>query len=176
MKKIVFLLVTIISLSAFMNQASAQSKVAHVNSQKLLDTLQSRKTAMKTLQEFEAAGVNELKEMEEDLQKAYTKYVAEKEKLSPVMQQYEEERLQKKQYAMQQREQELQQQISNLGNDLNAPILKRVQKAVDLVSERKKLNYVIDETVTLYHKGGMDITAEVMTELLRIDAEETKKP
>ena len=119
--------------------------------------------------------MSELKEMEDDLQKAYTKYVAEKDKLSPVMQQYEEERLQKKQYAMQQREQELQQQISNLGNDLNAPILKRVQKAVDIVSERKKLNYVIDETVTLYFKGGTDITAEVLTELLKLDAEETKK-
>jgi outer membrane protein len=175
MKRIVFLLVTIISLSSLMNQAAAQTKIAHVNSQKLLDTLPSRKMAMKTLQEFEAAGVSELKEMEDDLQKAYTKYVAEKDKLSPVMQQYEEERLQKKQYAMQQREQELQQQISNLGNDLNAPILKRVQKAVDIVSERKKLNYVIDETVTLYFKGGTDITAEVLTELLKLDAEETKK-
>jgi outer membrane protein len=170
MKKLLFLVVTIMSLSSVM----AQSKVAHVNSQKLLDTLPSRKAAMKTLGEFETSGVNELKEMEEDLQKAYTKYMAEKDKLSPVMQQYEEERLQKKQYALQQREQELQTQISNLGQDLNAPILKRVQKAVDIVSERKKLNYVIDESVTLYFKGGMDITNEVLTELLRIDAEETK--
>jgi outer membrane protein len=170
MKKLLFLVVTIMSLSSVM----AQSKVAHVNSQKLLDTLPSRKAAMKTLGEFETSGVNELKEMEEDLQKAYTKYMAEKDKLSPVMQQYEEERLQKKQYALQQREQELQTQIANLGQDLNTPILKRVQKAVDIVSERKKLNYVIDESVTLYFKGGMDITNEVMTELLRIDAEETK--
>lgn len=153
----------------------AQSKVAHVNSQKLLDTLQSRKDAIKVLGDFENAGVKELQEMEEDLQKAYTKYMADKDKLSLVMQQYEEERLQKKQYALQQREQELQQQISKLGNDLNGPILKRVQKAVDLVSERKKLNYVIDESVTLYFKGGMDITSEVMVELLKIDAEETKK-
>jgi outer membrane protein len=154
----------------------AQSKIAHVNSQKLLDTMPSRKAAMKTLGEFENSGINELKEMEEDLQKAYTKYMADKDKLSPVMQQYEEERLQKKQYALQQREQELQQQIQKLGQDLNTPILKRVQKAVDIVSDRKKLNYVIDESVTLYFKGGVDITNEVLVELLRIDAEETKKP
>ena len=50
MKRIVFLLVTIISLSSLMNQAAAQTKIAHVNSQKLLDTLPSRKMAMKTLQ------------------------------------------------------------------------------------------------------------------------------
>lgn len=158
-----------------MSFAMAQSKFAHVNSQKLLDTMPSRKAAMKDLKDFEEKGVKELQEMEGDLQKAYTKYVAEKDKLSPTMQQYEEERIQKKQTAMQEREQQLQQQISSLGQELNAPILKRVQKAVDIVAERKKINYVIDESVTLYFKGGIDITNEVMVELLRLDAEETKK-
>jgi hypothetical protein len=33
---------------------------------------------------------------------------------------------------------------------------------------------VIDETVTLYFEGGIDITAEVMAELLRLDKEEAK--
>jgi Skp family chaperone for outer membrane proteins len=59
--------------------------------------------------------------------------------------------------------------------DLNKPILERVQKAVEIVSDRKKLNYVIDESVTLYFKGGMDITAEVVVELMRLDAEANKK-
>ena len=91
------------------------------------------------------------------------------------MKQYEEERIQKKQQGLQQREQELQQQISLLGNELNAPILKRVQKAVKTVSISKKLNYVIDESTTLYFDGGTDITNDVMLELLRLDASETSK-
>jgi Skp family chaperone for outer membrane proteins len=62
-----------------------------------------------------------------------------------------------------------------LSQELNKPILDRVQKAVEIVSERKKLNYVIDETVTLYFKGGMDITGEVLSELLKLDAEAMKK-
>jgi Skp family chaperone for outer membrane proteins len=37
------------------------------------------------------------------------------------------------------------------------------------------LNYVIDESVTLYFKGGTDITPEVVVELLRLDAEASKK-
>lgn len=171
MKKLFVVLVAVLSLSA----VNAQSKVAHVNSQKLLDTLPSRKYAMQQLQDFEAAGVKELQEMEADLQNVYKKYMADQPNLSPVMRQYEEEKLQKKQYAIQQREQELQQQITNLSNELNAPILKRVQKAVEIVSDRKKVNYVIDETVTLYFKGGMDLTNEVMTELLRLDKEASGK-
>jgi Skp family chaperone for outer membrane proteins len=111
--------------------------------------------------------------MEAELQKIYTKYLQDKDKLTPVVQQYEEERIQKKNQAMQQREQELQQQIRSLGEELNAPILRRVQKAVDLVADRKKINYVVDETATLYFKGGTDLTSEVMVELLKLDAAET---
>lgn len=171
MKKLIVVLLALMPLTQFY----AQTKVAHVNSQKLLDTLPSRKVAMKQLQEFEAAGMKELDEMNADFQKGYQKYAAEQGTLSPVMRQYEEERLQKKQYAMQQREQELQTQMQNLSSELNAPILKRVQKAVDIVADRKKFNYVIDESVTLFHKGGTDITSEVLIELLRLDVEETKK-
>lgn len=172
MKKLLIVLIAVFSLGSLM----AQSKIAHVNSQKLLDTMPSRKEAMKILKELESAGYNELKEMEEDLQKSYTTYMAERDKLSPTTQQYKEENLQKKQAAIQQREQEIQQELSGKANAMNEPILKRMQRAVDIVSERKKLNYVIDESVTLYFKGGIDITNEVMIELLKIDAEETKKP
>jgi Skp family chaperone for outer membrane proteins len=54
------------------------------------------------------------------------------------------------------------------------PILERTQKAIAIVAERKKLNYIFDETVSLYFKGGIDCTAEVMTELLKLDAEAMK--
>lgn len=171
MKKIIFALIVMMCVGT----VSAQSKIAHVNSTKLLDTLPSRKAAVKTLEDFGNAGEKELQEMETELQKAYEKYIKERETLSKVMQQYEEERLQKKQQAIQMREQELQQQMQKLSGDLNAPILKRLQKAVEIVSDRKKLNYVIDESQALYFKGGQDITSEVMVEILRLDAEETKK-
>lgn len=172
MKKLIIVCVAVMSMTTLVAQTT---KVAHVNSQQLLDTMPSRKAAMKNLQDFEASGVKELQEMEADLQAVYKKYMAEQKDLSPVMRQYEEEKLQKKQYAIQQREQELQQQMTGLSNELNAPILERVQKAVEIVSERKKINYVIDESVTLYFKGGIDLTSEVMTELLRLDAESMKK-
>ncbi|MBP6460412.1 MAG: OmpH family outer membrane protein, partial [Crocinitomicaceae bacterium] len=66
-------------------------------------------------------------------------------------------------------------QMQLLGNELNAPILKRVQKAVDHVATAKKFNYVIDETSTLFFKGGTDLTNEVLVELLKLDATEAPK-
>ena len=171
MRKLLFVFVSVLMIGT----VSAQSKVAHINSTKVLDTLPPRKDALKELQDFSKAAEKELTDLEAELQKAYEKYMKERESLSPVLRQYEEERLQKMQTNLQTREQELQQRLQARGNELNDPILKRLQKAVELVSDRKKLSYVIDETQLLYFKGGQDITNEVIDEILKLDAAEYKK-
>ena len=171
MKKLLLAFAVMFSMGAVM----AQSKVAHVNSQKLLDTIPSRKEAMFKLKEFETNGVKELQEMEADFNAALGKYEKERPNMSPMLIKIEEEKLMKKQQNIQDREQALNQEMQVYSQELNKPILERVQKAVEIVSDRKKLNYVIDETVTLYFKGGMDITSEVVIELLRLDAEAMKK-
>ena len=171
MRRLILALLVVLSAGAL----NAQSKIGHVNSQKLLDTLPSRKEAINKLREFEAAGIKELQEMEADLNAAVAKYQQNAPNMSPVIQKIEEEKLMKKNQALQEREQSLNQEMQIYSQELNKPILDRVQKAVELIAERKKLNYVLDETVTLYFKGGTDITQEVLVELLRMDAEDMKK-
>ncbi len=165
MKK--FLLAIALVLGA--GSSMAQSKVAHVNSQTLLDTLPSRKVAIVKLQEFESNGVKELQEMEADFNAAVAKYQAGAADMSPVIVKIEEEKLMKKQQALQEREQSLNAEMQAYSEELNTPILGMVQKAVKVVSERMKINYVIDESVTLYFGGGLDITDEVIVELLKMD-------
>ena len=165
MKKLILAIAVVFSVGTLM----AQSKIAHVNSQKLLDTLPSRKIAIQKLQEFERNGVKELQEMEADLNMAYAKYEKERPNWSPVIIKIEEEKLQRKQQALQEREQALNAEMQAYSQELNTPILEKVQKAVKVVSERLKLNYVIDESVTLYFEGGTDITADVIKELLLLD-------
>jgi outer membrane protein len=167
MKKCLLALAVILSVGA----VQAQSRVAHVNSQKLLDTLPSRKLALNKLKDFETNGLKELKEMEADLNTSYAKYEKERSNMIQAQIKIEEDKLMKKQQNIQEREQSLNQEMQILSQELNKPILERVQKAVEIVSDRKKLNYVIDESTILYFKGGMDITSEVLSELLRIDAE-----
>lgn len=165
MKKLLVVLVLVLGAGTSM----AQSKVAHVNSQVILDTLPSRKAAIIKLQEFEKNGIAELQEMEEDFNLAVAKYQKEQPNMTPILIKIEEEKLMKKQQALQERESSLNAEMQAYSQELNAPILEKVQKAVEIVSERKKLNYVIDESVTLYFKGGMDITDEVIVELLNLD-------
>lgn len=167
MKKVLLILVLVLGGL----NVNAQTKIAHINSQKLLDTLQSRKDAMASLKKFEDEGVLELQEMNKSFEAAYMRYQQNEKDMTPVIQQMEQEKLQKKQQALQTRQSELEQQMQIYGQELNRPILELVQAAVNNVAESMKVSYVLDETVTLYFQGGTDITKEVMTELLKLEAE-----
>lgn len=165
MKKFLVGLMMLVSVGAM-----AQAKVGFVNSQALLDTMPSRKAAEAKYVEFEKAGYTELQTMQADLEKAYKDYQVKVADMSPVIREAEERKLMKKEQGLQERQQSLQQELQMYSQELNAPILDRVQEAVKVVAERKKLNYVVDQTTTLYYNAELDITNEVAVELLRLDA------
>jgi len=165
MKKMKFILIAltiIVSANTF-----AQSKIGHVNSQVLLDTLESRKQALKQLDAYKSEGMKELQEMNKAFEAAYVIFQQKEKDLSPVLLKMEQEKLGRKQ-------QELEKGLQIYNDELNKPILDRITKAIEIVADRKKINYIIDESATLYSKGGIDCTTEVMVELLRLDAESIK--
>jgi outer membrane protein len=148
----------------------AQTKIGHVDSQKLLDTLQSRKDAIRKLDSMKTAGMEELKIMDADFQKAYQDYMTNQASKSPAERQIIEGRLMQKQQMLEATQASLEEGLQIVSEELNKPILDRVQKSIDIVADRKKLNYVLDVSATMYAKGGIDITGEVITELLLLDA------
>jgi outer membrane protein len=169
MKNLLLLVTIFVSLSVF-----SQSKIGHVNSQKLLDTMQTRKIAMKKLDDFRSEGIKELQEMQKAFEVAYAKFEATSKDMSPVLLKMEQDKLMKKQQDIEARQGELEQGLQVYNEELNKPILDRSQKAIEIVADRKKLSYVIDESAALYFKGGIDCTAEAVIEVLRLDAEALK--
>jgi len=169
MKNLLFLVTIFMSLSVF-----SQTKIGHVNSQKLLDTMQSRKTAMKKLDDFRAEGIKELQEMQKAFETAYIKFEATSKDMSPVLLKMEQDKLMKKQQDIETRQNELEQGLQIYNEELNKPILDRIQKAIEIVADRKKLSYVIDETAALYFKGGIDCTPEALVEVIKLDLESIK--
>jgi Skp family chaperone for outer membrane proteins len=96
--------------------------------------------------------------------------------MPPMIKENEQNKLMRMQQNLETRQTELEQELKSYSEQLNQPILDRVQKAIELVAERKKLSYVLDQSaMTMYYKGGMDITNEVITELLILDAAASKK-
>lgn len=147
----------------------AQTKIGHVDSQKLLDTLPSRKEAIRKLDSMKLAGMEELKIMDADFQKAYQDYLPKQGSMSPAERQIVEGRLMQKQQMLEATQASLEEGLQLRSEELNKPILDNVQKAIDIVAERNKLNYVLDVSATMYSKKGIDITNEVITELLLLD-------
>lgn len=165
MRKLLVAFILVLSAGSLM----AQSKIGNVNTQTLLDTMPSRKDAMTKLIDFEASGKKELQEMKADYDLAVQAYIQKQPTLSPVLQKIEEDKIMKKEQALYDRQQSLEAELQAYSQELNEPILSRVQEAIKVVSERKKLSYVIDQNVTLYYDKTLDITDEVIVELLRLD-------
>lgn len=166
MKKILAGLVMLMSFGVM-----AQVKIGFVDSQKLLDTMPSRKAAMEKYLAHEKELADEFNTMRADLEKAYADYQAKQGDLTPVLRQAAEKKIMDKERAVQERQQSIQQELQAFGEELNVPILDRIQKAIAIISERQKLSMVIDKTSTLYFAPDMDITSIVVIELLRLEKE-----
>lgn len=163
-KQIIWMLFLITSPMIF-----AQTKVAHVSTKALLDTLPSRKKAMIEIQDITKRSEAELMELDKQLEKSYNDYLEKKATQSEAVNQYEEKRLQKMQQDLQQREQELNTDIQKMSAMTNDRTIKVVKEAIKQVADKKGFQYVIDQDGTLY-ANGTDITPDVIAELLRLDA------
>lgn len=147
----------------------AQMKVGFVDAQRILDTMPSRKVAAEKYMAYEKESYEEMQIMQADLEKAYADYQVKEKDMSPVLKESAQRKLMEKERLLQERQQVLTQELQAYSNELNAPILQKVQDAVKLVSERKKLSYVMDQSSTLYFSPELDITVEVAAEVLKLE-------
>ena len=168
MKKQLFILLLLL-LCPFYNTVFAQSKVAHINTKTVLDTIPSRKKALQEIQEITKQSETELIELDKQLQKVYSDYMNQKTDRSQTVNQFEENRIQKMQQDLQNREQELNATIQQMSMALNEKTYSLVKDAVKTIANKKGFQYVIDQEVTLF-SGGTDITSEVVAEVLRLDS------
>ncbi len=172
MKKLVVAFLLIFSSTAL----TAQVKIGHIDSQKILDTMPSRKQAMTELQKFQADGFRELREMDSALQVAYTKYEAERAQYPPARDKIEQNKLVAAQQRLQERQQSLEEEIQIYSQELNKPILDRIKQAVEIVAQRKKLNYIVDESSLMYADPTLDCTMEVIAEVMKLENSAAVKP
>jgi outer membrane protein len=166
MKKL--FLASIIGLGSF--TGFSQTKIVHLDVQKVIDTLPSYKAAKKEIQLTMDDAERDLKEIEDGLNKILQELeIATNEGASPMTLDRIRKRAQTQQERYYQAEQMWQRDMQILNARLNEPILKLIQKAIDNVAERMKITYVLDVAATHYAKGE-DITNLVITEALALDA------
>ena len=149
--------------------AMSQVKIGFVDTQRLLDTMPSRKVAIQQYQDHEKALRDELTVIGAELQKMYEDYEKKQGDMTPVLRQHAEKKIMDKQRVVEERQQSMQEELQAYGEELNKPILAKVQKAIAVISERQKLSMVVDVTSTLYHAAEMNITNVVGVELMKLE-------
>lgn len=157
-------------LFSFVSLASiAQGKIGYLNTEKVLDTMPSRKKAMDQAGLMQRLGQQELME-KDSLINAKINDIKNHPEWAQSTIDYAKRQVARMDQEFQYRQQELEQEIQIFTNEQNKKVTDRVKAAVATVSKAKGLSYVLDENSLLFKSGGTDITPDVIKEILRLEA------
>lgn len=171
MKKILIVLVVFVG---FAGTAMSQTKVGHVKSQVLWDTLKLSKSAETQMVEFQGMLAQEIRDLETDITKLETEYqeLQGKTGISPTLLSVKQRQIQTKYEEYQKRQQSAQYELQAFRVELEAPIEKLIRDAVEVVAKRDKYDYIMDVNSGLFVNPEKDLTEIVMKELLRLEKEQ----
>lgn len=166
MKKLLGIAMVAVALFGFTAKVEAQ-KIAHVNTQKVLELMPEYKQAQDLIQAKETEYMDELKIMETKLYKLEDEIVELQKNKEANATALKIKELDYKDLAKryQTRQQEIQQSLVQLQSSLQGDLTKKIQDAIDKVAEAGGYTYVLDSQVLLYKNGGKDLTSEVIKAL-----------
>ena len=161
-------MIAIFGLGVF-NSSAQSTKFGHVDYVKVLDSLPSKVAADKDLNNFLEEGQKTVMEMQASFETEYNAYMLQKDSLSPLIQEMKEKSLMEQQQIIQYKSESLEQDLQILNDRLYKPLEDNLTEAVKNIAEKYKLNYILEVNSMLYVNGGLDLTPEVRTELIRLE-------
>lgn len=144
--------------------AKAQTKIAHVDYQKVIELLAVKDSVTEKLQSLQKEMQQDLMKRNQELQNAQTSLYNKKDSMSAFMKKAQQESIQQQASMLQQKQQQYEQQLQQYQMQLTQPLLDKVDEAIAALAKEKGLTYVIDLNAAVY-AGGMDITDLVIKKL-----------
>ncbi|TQI71871.1 periplasmic chaperone for outer membrane proteins Skp [Gramella sp. Hel_I_59] len=153
-----------IGATAFTN---AQSKVAHIATQELVQSLPEYKSAMDQLQKLEKTYDAEIKDMLSEAQSTMQRYEAEANTKSDEENQKRGAEIQAAQRRIQEHSTKARQDLQKKETDLLRPVLEKVRASIQKVARAKDYDYVLDSTTGtgVLLADGYDLTPDVKKDL-----------
>ncbi|WP_295177908.1 OmpH family outer membrane protein [uncultured Christiangramia sp.] len=157
-------LALMIGATAFTN---AQSKVAHIATQDLVQSLPEYKSAMDQLQKLEKTYDAEIKDMLSEAQSTMQRYEAEANTKSDEENQKRGAEIQAAQRRIQEHSAKARQDLQKKETDLLRPVLEKVRTSIQKVARAKGYDYVLDSTTGtgVLLADGYDLTPDVKKDL-----------
>ncbi len=145
MKHLKIVLIALITLGS-MNFAQAQSKVAHIDTQKLIEALPGFQSAQSQIEKLESSYKSQIQDMYKELQEKTKKYDAEAKSQTDLINQQRMQEVSDAQQRIVKFQKNAQNQLAQKQQELVQPLLDKVQKAIKKVAEAKGYDYVLNST------------------------------
>ena len=139
--KVSLLLVALFMMSGI---ASAQVKIAHVNTAEVLDAMPDKSKAEKKLETYYNELQEQLKTMYTEYQNKLQDYQANAETMSNLVKQSKEKELVDLESRITAFQGNAESEFENKRAELLAPLLEKIQNAINTVGKEKGLTYIID--------------------------------
>jgi outer membrane protein len=160
MKKAIVLLAAVVLTGNLFAQ-----KMGHVYVDSLLTMMPQRETAQRELERYTTELQKELENMITMYREKAARFEKESKNLPEEIRQSRYKELMETEQNIQQFQMNAQNKVEQKEEELLAPIINRVQKAIDKVSKDQGYNYVINSSYMIYVSGGNDLTPLIMKEL-----------
>ena len=149
------------------NIASAQQKIAHINSAELIKAMPEVVNADKQLETFKASLDADGKTMYDEYQAKVKDFQAKEKTLTDAMKDIKVKEIQDLQKRIEEFQQKAGDDFEKKRGELYDPILKKAEDAVKVVAKEKGYAYVFDTTQPglVYFDGGINIMADVKLKL-----------
>ena len=164
MKKIILIAAAAV-LTGF--AATAQTKFAHVNFGELVQLMPEADSAMVQLEAANNEAQETYNSMVAEFQSKYDQFEEKQATWTPAVRESKQRELMDIQTRVQEFQQAIQQDMSQLQNTLMAPIYQKAQDAVRKLAQEKGVIYVYDSSTLLYIDSAqsIDLTPEARTAL-----------
>ncbi|AFL80347.1 outer membrane protein [Aequorivita sublithincola DSM 14238] len=164
MKTLLVAIVLFVGATSFMN---AQSKIAHINAQELIESMPDYKAAQGQLEKVQKTYDTEIKAMAKELDTKAKQYDGEASTKSDEENQKRFQEIQGMQENIQAYRQQALQDLDKKRTDIFKPILEKAQATIQKVAKAQGFQYVLDSTVGsgVILADGKDLMADVKKDL-----------
>lgn len=160
MKKLVLMLMLLAPMTMM------AQKFGKVNTQTIMQALPDVAKANGELEALQKQKDNELKAMQEELQRKADEYQKGASTMNATAKQQKETELQGLQQKIQQAYQDGQQELQKKSNELMQPIVAKVRAAIDAVGKAGNYTYIFEEGAAIYTGSNvLDVTKEVQSKI-----------
>lgn len=141
-------------------------KLGHINTQEILLNMPERAEAQASIESQAAEYESEMTRMQQELQTKFTEYQSKSETWPVAIRQQKERELQALDQGLQEFGMTVQNELTQLEQELLIPMIERVQSAINEVGSENGFSYIFDtSTGATVYIGGEDVGSLVRAKL-----------